>query len=1184
MLSGVDILIAEDSVSQAVLLQRLLETQGCTVRLARNGLEALERVAERAPTLIVSDVIMPKMGGYELCRAIKSAPDSRHVPVILITEMADARDVVQGLACGADNFILKPYDEKYLISRIRAFLANQANRQPERPGSLGVDIVLGGERHFITAGRQQILELLMSTYEQRGMLASQLKSKHAELFQSHAVVDALYHFSARLSEQPDEAGVIAQALQAAAAFPLFRAAWLWLYRPETNDLIPAGCSGDADASALPTSTSLSCACQLGQSLLNAHNVSDCRAPHAGGNANHACIPLRSGEQLLGMLNVARADGAAWSEDELASFNVAGQQLSIALARVRFFGQLESQVEERTAALRSEMAERSRAELAWRQGEALMAKVLDTLPLGVWVTDNEGRVIRQTPEALRIWDRPLLPELMPDGSADEIEPVARAVKRALKLGDSVLGEVVSVHSGGSERTLLVSAVPLANDRSQIQGAIVMAQDITAQQVVDRELRIRNKAIDAGASGILVTDLLHPEQPIVYVNQAFERITGYSKEAVLGRNCRFLQGRDRDQPDLVFIRRAVAQGTEGKALLRNYRKDGSMFWNALHVLPAPDAQGRITHYVGVIDDVTASKLDGAQAAHHACYDVRTGLPNRNLLLDRLSQAALQSNRRQESFALAVVLFDDYGGLAERLGTVALEQMVGEQVERLRGLLHEFDTLARVADDEFALLLPDARDEPRLQLLLEQIDIALAEAVNVPGHGQLKPGYRIGYCFYPADGQHAEELLRHAALAATGPDHVQRRARFEPAMDESIARRSTLRQSLHEALLAGQLQVYYQPQLDLRRATLCGMEALVRWRPHGLPLPAAEAVRLAEEGGFVAELDFHVLDIALAQAAAWLADDVEVPRIAVNLSTLTIQQPDLIDRVCAALARHQVPPHTLTLEASETLLVQHHDLARSVMPALRQHGVQWAIDDFGTGQAALSDLRQFPIDQLKIDKRFVDDVYRDVDNAAMTRAIIGLAASLGIEVIAEGVETVEQLSFLLQSGCEQIQGYCYSPPLPAESCSQLLARSGSLHLPDVALELDPRILLVVDAEPRIHSHVYTDLNAEGYHFLNVDSAEAALDMLAINDVAVVLVDPKVTLQNDGAILGEIRQRYPDVVRVAMSAYIDVEQTQRALNEGAVFRYVPKPWDKTQLVQQMREAFHQHELNVLFKRRSSS
>ena len=556
MLTDAKILIAEDSPTQAAELQYLLESAGCKVTVARNGVEALACLAEVQPIVVISDIVMPLMDGYELCRQIKEKPQTAHIPVILVTSLADARDVVHGLACGADNFIVKPYDEKYLMSRIRYFLVNLELRSSERV-QMGVEVMLEGERHFITAGRQQILDLLISTYEQGVRLNHELQAKHDELTRTNSLLNSLFHFTSGLTDANSEERVIDMGLGRILEFPDAVATWLLLIDTEKAETGVRVAGVRARRNSLDLAQLNACAndcpCRhawLSDRLSVPCNIAGCPALAQQGEGAHASIPLLLGGEIIGMLNVVHSQAQSWPDDTLNALSSIGRQLAIALGRVRLFESLEQLVEQRTQAL--------------TQSEALLRKILDNLPVGVSVADSSGRLILSNPESTQIWAGPQPMELGDyerySGTwAENGEPLLPGnwpMARAVLSGKAQRNQVIDIQAfDDTEKTILNSAAPLLDEHGVLQGAISVIQDVSEQRRRDLELRIRTQAIEASVNAIVITDNQQGDQPIIYVNPAFERITGYASEDVLGRNCRFLQGADRQQPEIESIRRAL-----------------------------------------------------------------------------------------------------------------------------------------------------------------------------------------------------------------------------------------------------------------------------------------------------------------------------------------------------------------------------------------------------------------------------------------------------------------------------------------------------------------------------------------------------------------------------------------------------------------------------------------------------
>jgi EAL domain-containing protein (putative c-di-GMP-specific phosphodiesterase class I)/ActR/RegA family two-component response regulator len=491
-----------------------------------------------------------------------------------------------------------------------------------------------------------------------------------------------------------------------------------------------------------------------------------------------------------------------------------------------------------------------------------------------------------------------------------------------------------------------------------------------------------------------------------------------------------------------------------------------------------------------------------------------------------------------------------------------------------------VARLGGDEFVLLLPESQTEQDVELTLKRINESLAAPVVIVGRSELYISCSVGYCFYPIDGCDVDELLRNADTAMykakdLGKSQV---SRFELGMNENVQRRVALERDLRRAIAQQELVMYYQPQLDMVAESLCGLEALIRWQtPEGKIIMPLEFIAIAEDSGLIREVDRYVIDAVCRQISEWRRAGHDAGDVAINVSTFSLQDYEFVAFVAATMARHQVPSNCVKLEVTEGLLMKNVGVAKRIMTDLKSMGIKWSIDDFGTGYSALSYLRQYPFDQLKIDRSFVEGVHLNLENASVTRAIISMAHSLGITVIAEGVETAEQMGFLLQAGCGQIQGYYYSPPLSAESCTEILRDDGMLSLPKVVVNHNPRTMLVVDNVPAIHTYLLRDLHREGYHILNVDSAEDAFKILAISSVGVVLADQALPGTSGIDFLRKVKTLHPNTVRIAMSSYADTASILDAINDGAVFRFITKPWLPSQLKDQLRDAFKQHELNLL-------
>ncbi|TBW57654.1 EAL domain-containing protein [Marinobacter halodurans] len=1174
MLSGTDILVVEDSFTQALELQAFLEEHNCHVRLAGNGIEALDEVSNAQPDVVISDIVMPKMDGYELCQSLKENAETQAIPVILVTSLIDATDVVHGLACGADNFITKPYDEKYLLTRLRYLLVNREYRAHERV-QVGIEVELEGKRHFITAARQQILDLLISTYEEGVRINRELKSKHEALSQSNILIHNLLEFTSNLSAASSEKDIIDCGLKKVLAFSGVEAAWLMIpgHKSGKGGWVLAGFASHGMAQEEVALCVQGCPCHHAFGRDRIDDVVDTdRCPalaHRFEKQHHATIPLVLGADLIGLLNVVQEGGECWERQDVQAMQSIGYQFSTALGRARLHDNLESLVEKRTREL--------------EQSESLLRNILETLPVGVYVANPDGTILLQNPEAGRIvggqsWQ---LCQYLNGWSASgkPIDDRRWPLERSLETGESYLNEVVALRvADGAEKTAMVSSVPLndTNGEKASLGAIGVIQDVSAQRKAETELRLRNQAIEASVNAIVITDANQGDHPIVYVNPAFERITGYTCEEVIGRNIRFLR-RDEDQLGVESIQHAIRAGTEGHALIRNYRKDGSMFWNDWRVAPVVDSDGHVTHFVSVFNDVTESYRYQEQLEYAANFDELTGLPNRNLLMDRIQQAIAESGRQDKGFALAFVDLDNFKYINDSFGHAMGDQLLQEVARSLRDCLRPTDTLARLGGDEFVVLLKNKPDADSVSAVLARLSSAIAESKRVDGREVLVTA-SMGFCLYPQDGNDATNLLKHADNAMYQAKDLGRNqiCSYTKEMNELVRHRVELEHALRYGIERGELELFYQPQLDAKRQLIVGVEALVRWRHDEKLISPGAFIPIAEETGLILDLDAWVVHEACRQAKAWQDQGLSPVTISVNLSAGQFRRARCVPLIRDALERSGLEARYLKVEATESMVMKNTEDALDTMRQLKSMGIELAMDDFGTGYSSLSYLKRFPFDQIKIDKSFVDNVTEDPEGAAILRSVISLADTLGMQTVAEGVETMDQFAYLTRIGCDQIQGYVYSPPIPREAFEHFLQedRSWDTNKGFVPQTGEARTLLIVDEDVHVQNAIRRELRNEHYDLLTAADPETALKLMARQDVHVILVDQRMQQMDGITFLRKVKSIHPATVRMVLSGYTEVENLVNAINEGAVFRFITKPWEPDHLRNSLRQAFRENEL----------
>jgi diguanylate cyclase (GGDEF)-like protein/PAS domain S-box-containing protein len=569
-----------------------------------------------------------------------------------------------------------------------------------------------------------------------------------------------------------------------------------------------------------------------------------------------------------------------------------------------------------------------------------------------------------------------------------------------------------------------------------GLALHLRDVTARRRAQQHLMLLEGSIARLNDIVIITEAAPFRAPgprIVFVNEAFERRTGYSRDEVIGHSPRLLQGPDTQRPQLDRIRAALEQWERVRVDLINYTKAGEPYWVDLDVSPVWDEARRLTHWVAVGRDITERKRDEEKIQYLAFYDPLTQLPNRQMLLDRLNEAVGESGHAREG-ALMFIDLDNFKVLNDTLGHQKGDLLLQQVARRLRNCVAKGDLVARLGGDEFVVLLENRPDKP--------LDpVTAAEAVSqriLEGLGEpyVLPGYlhhstcSIGVTLFGKAPSSVNELLKQADLAMYQAKAAGRNAVrfFDPEMQAVASANAALASDLRQAWRDNQLKIEYQPQVGMD-GRMFGVEALLRWEhpTRGIVRPDA-FIPTAEETSLIIPIGHWVLEAACAQLAEWAQrPDRSHLSIAVNVSVRQFRHPDFIDEVMTCVRRAGIRPDRLKLELTESLLADHLDAAIAKMRNLKDMGVRLSVDDFGIGYSSLSYLKRLPIDELKIDRAFVKDILTDGNDAAIAGTIIGLCRSLGLEVIAEGVETEEQRAFLHRQGCERYQGYLYCRPLP-------------------------------------------------------------------------------------------------------------------------------------------------------------
>ncbi|HYH41107.1 MAG TPA: EAL domain-containing protein [Burkholderiales bacterium] len=583
-----------------------------------------------------------------------------------------------------------------------------------------------------------------------------------------------------------------------------------------------------------------------------------------------------------------------------------------------------------------------------------------------------------------------------------------------------------------------------------GLSIYFRDVTERVAAEQKYLLHARAIEASVNAIVITTGRREQHAIVHVNPAFERITGYGAAEVIGKNCSFLQGADTAQPEIAAMRALLLEKKEGRVTLRNYRKDGTLFHNELHIAPVRSSKGHVTHYVGILNDITDTKRYQEELEHHVNHDALTGLANRHLLQDRLQQALFRANRRELSCAVMFLDLDHFKLVNDGLGHHVGDLLLKEVARELELVLRPEDTVARFGGDEFVLIATEVQSLAEVTEIAERIIARLCAPVALDGQ-EIAVSASLGVAIYPQDGETVDELLKNADAAMYHAKEGGRNAfsYYRREMNVAVSSQFAMKTKLAKAVENDELLLHYQPQADSKTIQLVGFEALVRWEHPELGRVAPDQfIPMAEESGLIVPIGEWVLLRACRLAADLRARGLDCGRVAVNLSARQFYQVNLAKMIERILHESGLPPHCLELEITESMMMGNTDKVLRILSELKEMSIQLAVDDFGTGYSSLGYLKRFPIDRLKIDRSFIDDVATSQHDATITKAIISLAHNLNLQVIAEGVENRGQLDFLASNGCDEIQGYLLSRPLD-ESALRRFVQGDQPLIKLVALE---------------------------------------------------------------------------------------------------------------------------------------
>lgn len=578
-----------------------------------------------------------------------------------------------------------------------------------------------------------------------------------------------------------------------------------------------------------------------------------------------------------------------------------------------------------------------------------------------------------------------------------------------------------------------SLSVSHDESGVpNGLIGYVVDISGEQAAEEKLRLHARIFDCAGEAILVTDA---NERIVSVNHSFCHIAGFTEQEVLGTTPSTMQlGTENGR--WQGIQETIAREGKWSGELQATRKGGDTYPAWASISSVHNQSGALTHYCFVFSDITERKAAEQQIYRLAYYDTLTDLPNRALLYSLLEQAISEAHRKHEHGALLFLDLNRFKHINDSFGHSPADTLLAEVGRRLSTTLRKEDVVSRLGGDEFVLALFDINRREDAAIVAGKILSALAEPFFIEGH-EILLSASIGISIFPDDGRDAETLIRNADVAMYRAKQLGDSGYlyYSREMNLRSLERLKMEGGLRHALERSEFMLHFQPQLDLASSCIIGTEALLRWAPPGRDMVSpAQFIPVAEETGLIVPIGEWVIDAACKQLRAWLDAGLNPVKVAVNLSPRQFSQ-NLPRTVMRYLREYGISPDLLEVEITESMLMHNTDSVVAMMKEFAEAGIVISLDDFGTGYSSLSYLKRFPIDTLKIDQSFVRGIPQDANDSAIATAIISMAKALKLRVIAEGVETESQLDFLRSAGCDEIQGYWFSKPVPADAFAQLL-----------------------------------------------------------------------------------------------------------------------------------------------------
>ncbi|HVK56487.1 MAG TPA: EAL domain-containing protein [Burkholderiales bacterium] len=1191
---GRALLLADDDPVQRKLLRLQFAHAGFRVRVACDGAEAFAEARREPPDLIVSDVLMPKLDGFGLCLKLRNDERLFGLPIVLVSaNYIEAADCELGEKVGASTFIHRNLGFEPILNA-----ALQSLEQPIPRASSAV-AELDAEHHVRIIHQLERQLKLLNSCVQRTVIQS------AILHELGVVADTLTKHKDLTSALNE---ILAQCLDGAG---LSKGA-LYLLEPHEKLVLGAqhGCAEILDSARAHFGASglldqvlkADEATMIPSAQIDAALAEDFLQRARSKSALLA--PVRYGEKGVGVLLLLSLHHQLIEEDWFSFGRALAAQIGQSVALSRTYCQL-SESEQRFRQLAENIQE------AFFLANPTFTEMLYMSPAYETLWGRSCESLYAEPQS---WTGAIFP--------DDRAAVLDNLERATTTGQFDI-EYRIVRPDASLRWIRVRGFPICDEAGAIYRVAGIAENITERKEQQDKITRLNRihAVLSGINSAIVRignrdELLQEVCRVAVTAGAFNMawIGAIDPQTLDGRVVAWY-GNDPGYVDKIRLTARVDTPDSNRPACRAVRLLQPVICNDISadstLAPLSDDLLEGGHQslacfplftderavavlalfaseIGVFDEQECKLLTGLandvsfglqfihkkeRLSYLAYYDSLTGLPNGELFHDRLTQLLNGAAPDKGIVAVIVIDLDNFTHLNDAFGRPAGDALLKQVGERLTGSLWEPCSIARISSDTFAIAVADVQQIAEVASILQK---QILEPLSQPftwDNRQIPVSVRAGIALHPGDGMNAQTLFKNAEAALMKAKSLRESFLFyAPQMNAAITAKLALESELRIALEAKQFVIYFQPRVDLTSGWIVGAEALIRWRhPERGMVPPLQFIPLAEETGLIVPIGDWAIDAVCEQQAVWLARDIGVVPVAVNLSAIQLQKGQLLQNVRGALAKYGLQQKYLELELTESILMKDPEAAAASLQALKDLGLRLSLDDFGTGYSSLAYLKRFPFDFVKIDRSFVTNITHDPDDAAIATAIIAMAHRLNLRVVAEGVETEGQLNYLRQHGCDEFQGYYFSPAVAADTFEGMLRDGKRLTVTQSPTEL-ARTVLLVDDDPDALFLLKHMLQNEGYHVLVASSGEEGLGLLATNLVQVIVSDQHMPRMLGSQFLKIAKSLYPATIGIILSGHADLDMIVNSVNEGNVSKFLAKQWDDDLLLQHIRDAFRSY------------